>query len=897
MRFASGISGLALALVVGASVVLSGCGGGGGGGGGTGGGDSVLLTITAQGVATPLWQNINGIPTTPPVCPDGVFVNSTITFTFGAAVTASSLPQGGTAIGSINIVVASTGQPALGSFTVVDEPGLPAGNQRRVLFSPTPPGNPNAQCSSGLFATQVYQISMPAGGASPQVVQVGGAPVLNSATTCFQTCGCPQPGTCVSSFTDPIPGAPYVVVTTPNTSNPAPTPVDPNTIANNTIQILVSEPLNPAGINLANVRVVNAATGAQVPGTLQFFQAGSIPGLTINSRIDYIASSPLLGSVTYQVLFTSQVQDFGGNPIQPVQGNPTAQLFFQTIAVPFCPQPPLDETFATVQNKDLISGEFQWDGTGFLQSTFPIILTGTGADGAFTPPVAQTTILDTAQVVSGQPRAGFWNFTSVNIPQTAIVRIVGPYQAHLRCQQTFTLLGTINCNAASGPATSANVYDRGPEQGIQNNNGGLNCEANGGVGNAGGGAGGTGSGVTPPAGSPPSFQCTVRENKGENGYGPTISGAPNNGTPPNLTYAGGTGGDSGCFPAAGAGCNVGDLGGLGGAGGTAGRKGEDGLPRVSTAQCGPVSPVVQPIGTASNVAPAMIPPISAPSAGSGGGGGGDHWESTGTPPNNDDQGGGAGGGGGGLRISCVGAFQMGGAAAGTITCRGAQGNTAQASGGGGGSGSGGELWIQSFSTVSITATSLVDVTGPIRLSPTVGAIGCSNQAAGGGGPGLVQIEAGVGPPPTVNFNLQPVPTATDGAIFSGPAFQYSGGVTGQATSKFLYTGYGAPDYTSAQETFTLGNAANATLTIRYEGAQEAVNSTAQNPTYDPTTIKSQATGGGPITAANISELDGYAFIRFVVNVGFPPPPTTAPNAILPSVDRIQIFYNAALNCP
>jgi len=278
MRFASGIGGLALALVVGVSLVLSGCGGGGGGSGGGGGGESVLLLITAQGVTTPLWQNVNGTPTSPPVCPDGVFVNSTVTFTFAGAVAPSSLPQNGVAIGSINIVVASTGQGALGTFTVVDEPGLPAGNNRRVLFSPTPPGNPNAQCASGLFASQIYQISIPQGGSSPQVLVIDGQPIENSATTCFVTCGCPAPGNCVSSFTDPIPGAPYVISTTPQTADPSPPPVDPGTVPNNTIQILVSEALNPAGINLANVRVVNSAPGPRSPGRSTSSRLAAFPG-------------------------------------------------------------------------------------------------------------------------------------------------------------------------------------------------------------------------------------------------------------------------------------------------------------------------------------------------------------------------------------------------------------------------------------------------------------------------------------------------------------------------------------------------------------------------------------------------------------------------------------------
>ena len=166
-------------------------------------------------------------------------------------------------------------------------------------------------------------------------------------------------------------------------------------------------------------------------------------------------------------------------------------LFFEIVQVLPFPEPPIVENFDT-PNPAGVSGAATWTGNGFLQATFPLELTGTGADGNFSPAAAQTTILDTAQLVGGQPRMGLWNFQSVNIPATATVRVIGPYLAHIRCTGTFTLNGIVNANAATGVPTSPNLYDRGPEQGIQNNNGGLNCEANGGVGNAGGGAGGTG---------------------------------------------------------------------------------------------------------------------------------------------------------------------------------------------------------------------------------------------------------------------------------------------------------------------------------------------------------------------------------------------------------------------
>jgi hypothetical protein len=862
------------------------CSGGAGGGGGSGG---ALILITADGATGPLWELVGGVPSVPPVCPSGVFVNARITFTFDGPVEPTSVP-GVIASGSISIVSATTSVPAQGTFTVEDDPAFPAGNHRRVVFVPALPGDPGSRCVAGVVPLQSYQISIPAGPGGGVLV-VGGLPITSAAATCFATCGCPTGGGCVSPFTDPVIGAPFVTGTTPATSDPAPPGVLPCDVASNTIRIDVNEPLDPSGIDASSVKVVNLATGVQVPGYVVFNQATLPAG---PCRIDYVATNTLPGAVAYQVLLGPGVKDFGGNPVQTSQSNPAALLYFQTAPVALVPQPPLVESFDTA-NPGGVTGFATWSGNGLLQATDPITFTGTGADGAFSPNVAQTTILDTNQLVNGVSRKGVWNFTSVNIPQTAIVRCIGPYQAHLRCTGSVTVNGTINANAASGPATSLNTYDQGPQQGYSGGSGGLDCVMNGGVGNAGGGAGGSGSGPTPPPGAPSTFDCLNRSLQGERGFGPTLDGVANTGAPPNPLYAGGQGGDSGCFPfVSGQDCFPGDLGGLGGAGGTAGRVGEAGIPRNATAACDPNPNVVQVIAQSSPVSVAMVPPIATQSAGSGGGGGGDHIDNTGTPPNNDDPAAGGGGGGGGLRISCVGPYQQGSATAATITARGAQGNTAQANAGGGGSGSGGEVWIQSMSTVTLAATSLIDVTGPIRLSPTVGAIGCSNQAAGGGGAGLVQVEAGAGPAPTVTFNLQPTPTATAGAVFSGLTLTPT--YLGQGGSDFRFTA-SAPDYTGANEAFTPGDVPGATVTIRYEGAFEALNSTPQARLHDPATVKSTATGGGPITAANLDELDGYPFIRFVVVFSVPTNPPAPANAVLPSVDSIAINFSAQTACP
>ena len=74
---------------------------------------------------------------------------------------------------------------------------------------------------------------------------------------------------------------------------PTPTAINPTSVLNDTVTIFVYEPLFPAGIDLTNVQLVNSNSGAQVPGSVQFFQAGTPEAGPNTSRIDYIASSQL----------------------------------------------------------------------------------------------------------------------------------------------------------------------------------------------------------------------------------------------------------------------------------------------------------------------------------------------------------------------------------------------------------------------------------------------------------------------------------------------------------------------------------------------------------------------------------------------------------------------------
>ncbi len=838
-----------------------------------------IIKISIVGTNTPLWVAPGGAPTDPQTCQTGIALNAPIAFDFDGTVDPNHVPQSGLALGSISIttvdVTTQTSVAAIGQFLVQDDPTMPAGNNRRVTFVPSSPATIGQLCGAGLYSNATYQIFVPQGGNSPDVLFIDAKPISNFALACFTTCGCPTASPQCSTFVDPVPGAPFVAGTIPTTANPATGPIDPCAIADNTVTLLFNEPINPAGVDLEHVKILDAATGAQVPGYLEFFQANAGPTPTPGARINYRAARPFVAGRTYEIVVSSLIVDFGGNGVTLAAGDPSARRFLATTATAAAPQAPITESFDDIANRAVTSGECEWDGTGQLTTTFPTLLTGDGSDPPLTPVASAN--LDTA---SPATRHGFFNFPSVAIPAGVTLRVVGPYKAHIRCTGNVVINGTLDASAGTSSAAVLGTPDQGARAGALNNGGGISCIAKGGVGNAGAGDGGDGS---PGA-------CAVRAVAGESGYGPRLAtGAPGLPGAANLLYAGGAGGRSGCFPVI-SGCSAGDLGGIGGAGGTAGTTGESGRPRANTTLCGLVSPITPPVSAASPVSPLMVPPIAEPSAGSGGGGGGDHIDGAGASVQTDDQGGGGGGGGGSIRITCVGSYTQG--AGSQIRCAGAPGAIGAVLSGAGGSGSGGEIWIQAFATVSIATTATMNVDGPARVGAVVNQQGCSNQAAGGGGKGLIQIEAGSGAVPT-GFTIVP----PSGAVLSTPSFPYANAVSGDAISKFRYSGPGAPDYTSVVESSSLGNAPGATLQISYEGAFEAVNSTPQNPAPDLATLKVTATGGGPILAANISELDGYPLIRFRVRVTFPPPPTTSPSAILPSVNDITINYDTAPGCP
>ena len=889
---------LALVVISSFAALTTGCSGGSDSGPGIPpAGPNALLRINAAGIPAPLWEYSTGAS---PGCVSPVALNATLIFLFSGPVDASTLPQSGIALGSINVTtIAAQVTPAQGTFTVQDDPSLPAGNLRRVLFLPTPPTDPNNPTVAGFLTNSNYSIQLFGGGGAGQSVVVGGAPLASSASTCFFTCN-PPIGNSNLCFTDPVTGPPHIVSTTPGTADPSPAAIRPSSITNDTISLYLSEPIAPANVDLANVRLLRQPSGAQVPGQVIFYQAGSVQasqGGTGGARIDYVAAGPLLSSALYELQVSTAVRDFGNNSLSlyaPGTAPLSGKRFFSTVAVPFCPQPAIVEDFSTVINRFSVSGVVQWNGGvgATLNAILPTEYVGSGLFGAMTFAAGAHT-LDTGLAASTGYAQGVWNTTAVTVNAGAVVRIIGTgtgnantapagwtqgglpltivrgaltnrYPAHIRSRGTVVINGQLNGSAGTN-ATATFAYgaaEQGPRLGNFNNGSGTapNIVA--------GGMGGPGAGE----GGRASQTGAVRTDRGEPGYGAPVSGTQNVGPAgANPHYGGGNGG-KGNFRNPGAGV-PGDLGGLGGAGGSSFQPGVNGGPTATLALgCTAFVPTSGSPGytaaLSSGQPSAFSTPILTQSAGSGGGGGGDRWETAGVSA--DDQGAGGGGGGGGLRISAVGTITVG--ATGIIAMNGATGAAGSSFfGGAGGGGSGGQIWLQSFDQLVVANSANMTVNGG------GGANACGDQSSGVGGRGVYQFEDSDG-----IVNTQFIGGSTANGNISTILFPFSTTVSGAAVSNYFDLGYGSPDITSIVTNFALGNAPGAAVNITFQGAFEALSGGGP----DPTTLSA------PVSAGNFNQLDGYRFVRFTAVISYstqallqPIPPT------LPSVSLVSIAFN------
>lgn len=861
--FGAAASAAALALL------LAGCGDDGPGGVSA---PAALPRLTAIAVEPgfEIWNETTGDPPAPPAVTAAF--NAAVIFTCAGPISTGAPGNGGAPL----LVGQVSGLAPAGAFAVEDDPALPAGNRRRLVFRPAfDPGQPSTACSSGYRQGETYSVVVPAGRFG-----VAGAPLENAAATSF---GVPTCGAGGAGFLDPVAGAPIIVATSPATSTGPTPPIGGGTV----VAVEFNEALDPAFLPASPLGLRDAVSGAAVPGASVVQTLGA--GLGARSQFVFTATTAFSAGRTFELTFATGLLDFAGNAF--VVGAP---LRFSTTAGAGVAQS-IGETFDTTNQLASAAPGVAWRGDGAVRFGDLVEFSGDGADGALVVAPGQTLVLDTNEtiVVGGTPqsRRGVWNFTSLTVGAAATVRLVGPYPAHLRVLGAVQIDGTVNANAGIlNPATNpgAPAYELGPRNG-GNNNGGAPGPSTvaGGAANAGGGRGGTASAADQnpsPANYCPTV-ATLHTYYGGAGAGPSVDGVTNN-DPLHPQYAAGAGGRSGFFPQS----FPGEQGGYGGAGGGAATAGAPGTPRIATG-CSPASipicpttspggnglplPVAQP----SAVSAYFIPPIAAPTAGSGGGAGGDKLE-TNTPPSNDDQGAGGGGGGGAIRLSAIGTTAFGASSA--MTANGAVGGQGATLAGHGGSGSGGQIWIQSFGALTIPSTAAFSVLGPARFGGTT-TPGCSLQASGGGGQGLVQIEStGVAAAPT---------SVSAGAVVQTLALPIGAGLTGiEALSAFYDSGKFAPDWTGAVESFVVGPLAGSSLTIRYEGAHATVSGSGPDLATLRATVDGQP-GGAPITAAGLDALDGYRYVRFRI-VADVPQAFGAASTDLPQVFGVTLNFTA-----
>jgi hypothetical protein len=831
--------------------LLAACGGGGGGSE-LGNGEPVLLRITADGLDEPLWP-----PSGAEGCSDNVAHNARLVFHFGGSLDPANAAA--TAASSVRITSDDQGSaaPQSGVFEVQDDPTLPAGNRRILVFQPdlTPTGAPVAQ--AGYRPGSLYAIDVLAAGQAGAGLIVGPGLLRTPAQTCFVSCSAAA-GSSECSV-DPIPGAPFIEATTPASSDPSPDPaVDPASLQR--ISLFCNEPLRAETITNSSF-VVTRNGGLAVAYTVQVYAAGSPEAGASGTRIDLILPSGAAPSTEYVVTLGTPILDFGQSPLvlyDPAVTSATRRVF-QTGAGTFCEQAPIVEDFGSTANLGSATGIARWTGDGFGRAVYDDSVFGNGAFGTML--ILANTTLDTGMppMTGGGGLVAFadgaWNLVDLSVVSGATLRVFGTSRpAHFRCLGTASVLGTINASAGTLLTAAIGTSEQGPRPGNFNNGGGVTPAV------VAGGVGGPGAGKGGDASQADSMGPQARTPRAEPGHGPAVGGSLN--SQDSSYFGGGAGGVGGFrFPQGGV---QGEAGGVGGAGGSARLAGEIGAARTTLAAgCVISASTVQAISETTGPTQAFMPPISLQSGGSGGGGGGDKFEFVPFSGSQltDDQGGGGGGGGGAVRISAAGTISI----LGSILCNGAggaAGNTFFAGGGGGGSG--GEIWIQSGVAIGL------GVTTSLSVLPGSGPQACSALAGGSGGAGTIQLEDSDGVVPNA---------AMFTSSFVTP-FPFAEGLTGTLTSQFRDTGYVAPQFIEASAIQSLGNINNSSLEIRFQGARESASGQPD-----------LATVSAPVLATEIAQLNGYRFIRFIIEFRYAGPPFATPTSIFPSVDEIRIRYS------
>jgi hypothetical protein len=805
-------------------IVLPACSGGGPAS------SALLLEIRLEGVARPIWT---GVDADPPACSGIGFQNGGVGFLFDGPVDPGSL-----AASTLRVEDELAG-PVAGHLFVADEPSLPAGNSRRVLFVPA-----IGAVGPGFRAGSSIRAIVPAG-----ALLVGGRPLQNSARTCFSVCA---PGA-MSCAADLVPGAPFVIATEPP-SSPAPPGdlVAGPTGADDRIAVSFSEDLDPAGLGLGALRFVNVASGVAVPGTLEHHPRGSPEAGALGPRLVFEPAIALSAGATYRIELGPGLVDFGGH---------AARLYDPALGLPpsterrlgFLPAPlqPRDfvESFDSPNHRATSSQFAIWTDLGRFTIQAVEELLGSGSGGPLVVPPGSTLVLDTGTTAlvgpGGQatPGAGVFDVQSLHVQPGSTLRIMGPRPAVLRSIGPVLVEGRILLGAGTDPSAPPGTAEQGPQPGSPNQGSGTPTAGVvlGGQGGPGGGRGGRAS------------QDPGRTVVGEAGFGTSVDGQPGS-DPGHPAFGGGEGGRGAGFS--------GMTGALGGAGGSAFTSGAAGQP-AAFATCTPLPVPAGTLALPTGTVPAFAPPVAGIAAGSGGGGGGDHHDPF--LVSGDDQGGGGGGGGGGLLVTAPSVVVSG-----EIRADGAPGAVGAVLAGGGGGGAGGLVWIRSLDLLSVS------VTAALTASGGAGAFPCSPFASGPGGAGLLQLESGDGLINTAFTGPIPGPPSNLVVLRNGSG---AGILAATATSIFFDTGSLDPVYDLMDADLDPGTAPGATLQVRVQGARP-----------DPAS-------GGPdllalspwLDAASVGQLTGggYRHFRFRLDASYAFS-GVVPGTALPAVLEVRV---------
>ncbi|MFT7618613.1 MAG: hypothetical protein ACI97A_002260 [Planctomycetota bacterium] len=900
-----------MAILVVVSVVCASCGGGGGGGDSTSSsaaqaGSIFIPNLGAQG------SNfvIAGVQNETPV---DVFLNARIRFVFGGAVSASSLPAAGLAIGNgIDIVRADTLIPASGVFSM--GPGV-----GEVFFDAFPPSStvPGQGCQAGFQPSAEYVIDVKSVGVGGQgisnVLIINGSPLTTGASGRFFTIACDTNNP--SDAFDPNGETPVVLTISPAAGFVGPPGAIPGSNVNATILTVdLGGAVDPSSVNASNLLLVNNTinTTTQVPvgGVVTLQQLGSVPGNPSIARITYTTSSPLVGGYDYELLFQGIIGLSGGTIVAPAVGT-VFSVLADAVPTPVA----FVEDFTTTANRGSLTESIEWPGNGMLSTTLPIAIIGTGADGIGNFSSTMTFNADAHDLPAGasidpNPVAGEYNFTSLTFgnvssqPRTFLFSSStdtspgeGNFPVSFRSLTTITILSGADLNLD------------GRQQTIIGGGGGAPVFAfltdiPGGWGGPGGGRGGTSSPINdvtvinltglPGEGAHTDATDSTRPGGTIGNVGTLVSGGPPIGLVDDY-YGGGDTGRAGISVSTNP-----NLGPSGGGGGTATAfagympntnfriftTSTDGETQSGTDGGGLGAPLA---GVRGKSMPVMMTPLTFAVGGSGGGASGDRGNQAGANPAQSYRSGGAGGGGGGaIRFTAGNDIVINFA---TISVNGGKGGAcgglAVAHGGGGSAGS---ILVQTFGDLQVDVGATFEAVGGAigeraNGDPFIGTEPPLNGEGGRGGDGIVQLEDADGI--LSGFPQFSVVTGE----FMSRIFPSAGTITDMAQSLPIDTMSNGTTYQSASEVSSTGSEVTSTLMVQFFGL-------AENPLAPGTPATTAMSSGGtplivgPFTAAQISELNGYRYFMFEVVTSYSSSATAGTGTItLPSADMISVNYS------